>query len=103
MYCTRVVGDGLRPRIKPGEYIVWAPAADIGPGDEVGIRMKTGQRLIGGVVSRRAGTITIMPLNEDGPLRSIEESEIERMALVEGVVSGRATIQTRALRHYEKA
>lgn len=102
VYCTRVVGDGLRPRIKPGEYIVWAPAGDIGPGDEVGIRMKNGQRLIGAVISRRGGTITIMPLNGDGPLRSIEESEIERMALVEGVVSGRTPIQTRALRHHEK-
>lgn len=98
-FSSRVVGDGLRPRIKPGEYIIWAPAADIGPGDEVGIRLNGGQRLIGSVVSRRGGTITILPLNEDGPLRSVEEHEIERMALVGGVVSARAVIRARAISH----
>jgi transcriptional regulator with XRE-family HTH domain len=101
-FCSKVVGDGLRPRIKPGEYIVWAPAADIGPGDEVGIRLKNGQRLIGGVVSRRGGTITLLPLNEDGGLTSVEESDIERMALVEGIVSARAAIRARSLSHRDE-
>lgn len=101
-FASKVVGDGLRPRIKPGEYIIWAPTGDIGPGDEVGIRLKSGQRLLGSVVSRRGGTITVLPLNEDGPLRSVEESEIERMALVEGVVSARAVVRTRSITHADE-
>jgi phage repressor protein C with HTH and peptisase S24 domain len=45
-YALRVKGDSMRPRIKPGEFVVIEPNAPVVVGDEVMVQTKDGRSMI---------------------------------------------------------
>lgn len=97
----RCAGDGLRPRIKPGEYGIYEPTSPIHPGDEAAIRLKNGIRMMVVVLSWRDGVVTFMPITELGGVQSVHESEIERKALLVGVVHPREFHAIKTIGHAE--
>ncbi len=85
-YALRVRGDSMRPRMKPGEYIVVMPNHDVTSGDEVVVRTTDGRVMVKKLGSRRHGIVELQSINESdfAPI-TLEESEIEKMHYVGGI------------------
>jgi phage repressor protein C with HTH and peptisase S24 domain len=86
-YALRVKGDSMRPRIKPGEFVVIEPNSTVTPGDEVLVKTKDGRQMIKVLASRRRGQIELSSVNNDYQPLTFEESEIESISLVAGIVT----------------
>lgn len=86
-YALRGKGDSMRPRIKPGEYVVILPGHQIAMGDEVMVQTKNGRSMIKQLGSRRNGTVELISINENDhrPI-TLEESEIVKMHYVAAIV-----------------
>jgi phage repressor protein C with HTH and peptisase S24 domain len=76
-YALRVKGDSMRPRIKPGEFVVIEPGGSISAGDEVLVKTKDGRSMIKILHSRRNGLVELMSVNEEHSPITIDESDIE--------------------------
>ena len=85
-YALRVKGDSMRPRIKPGEFVVVEPAATPQPGDEVLVRTKDGKVMVKVLDFRRGGVVQLSSVNEDHRPITIEEENVERLHLVAAIV-----------------
>lgn len=64
-YAVRVLGDSMRPRIKPGEFVVVEPNHPCTPGDEVLVRTRDGQSMVKVLNWHREGQIELGSINED--------------------------------------
>jgi hypothetical protein len=84
-YALRVKGDALRPRVKPGEFIIVQPSRSIHPGDEVVVNRQDGVSMLKVLGAQRGGLIELFPVNEGKPI-SIDEQEIAGMHYVGGIV-----------------
>jgi transcriptional regulator with XRE-family HTH domain len=76
-YALRVKGDGLRPRIKPREFVIIEPSAQISTGDEVLIKMKDGSSMLKVLHSRRSGSMELLSINEDRKPMTVDEEKLE--------------------------
>lgn len=85
-YALRVKGDSMRPRIKPGEFVVIEPNAAFGPGDEVMVQTKDGRSMIKQLGSRRDGLIELLSVNEDHKPITLEEKDVEKIHHVGGIL-----------------
>lgn len=85
-YALRVKGDSMRPRIKPGEFVVVEPAGTPQPGDEVLVRTKDGKVMVKVLDFRRGGVVQLSSVNEDHRPITIEEENVERLHLVAAIV-----------------
>jgi phage repressor protein C with HTH and peptisase S24 domain len=88
-YAWRGVGDSMRPRIKPGQFVVVAPHAPIEAGDEVAVHLKDGRKMIKVLGPRRRGLVELHSINEraEEPIITVQEHEIEHMHAVENIVN----------------
>lgn len=85
-YALRVRGDSMRPRAKPGEYVVVMPNQPVNSGDEVVVRTKDGRVMVKVLGPRRGGLVELQSINElDHPPITLEEHEIEKMHYVGGI------------------
>jgi SOS-response transcriptional repressor LexA len=84
-YAIRVRGDSMRPRIKPGEYVIIEPDVPCLPGDEVVVKTKSGKTMVKVLHSERKGFIELLSLNDDHKPITIEISDIEFMHHVAGI------------------
>ena len=64
-YALRVKGDSMRPRIKPGEFILVEPAAAILAGEEVIVTTTDGRSMVKVLGPRRNGMTELQSINED--------------------------------------
>lgn len=85
-YALRVKGDSMRPRIKPGEFVVVEPAATPQPGDEVLVRTRDGKVMVKVLDFRRGGVVQLSSVNEDHRPITLEEADVERLHLVAAIV-----------------
>ena len=85
-YAVRVRGDSMRPRIKPGEFVVCEPSVQPMPGDEVLVRAKDGRVMVKVFDFRRDGMVQLSSVNEGHPRITIEETEVERIHYVAAIV-----------------
>lgn len=89
-YAIRVKGDSMRPRIKPGEFLLVEPGAALIPGEEVLVTTTNGKSMVKLLGPRRNGTVELQSVNEDHRPITIDESEIRAMHYVSAIVkSGR--------------
>lgn len=85
-YALRVKGDSMRPRIKPGEYIVVLPNHQLIPGEEVIVRLKDGRSMVKVLGVRRGGTVELISINEtDYRPITVDETEIEKIHYVAAI------------------
>lgn len=86
-YALRVKGDSMRPRIKPGEFVIIEPNSPPQTGDEVLVQTKDGRSMIKQLGARRNGLVELLSVNEqDHRPITIETSDILRMHPVAAIV-----------------
>lgn len=85
-YALRVKGDSMRPRIRPGEFVIIEPNHQARPGDDVVVSTKDGRKLLKEFLYERNGDITLGSINtENGPL-TIARSDIAALHYVAAIV-----------------
>lgn len=84
-YALRVKGDSMRPRIKPGEFVIVEPHAPIEPGHEVLVKTHDGRVMVKVLNFRRNGIIELASINEDHKPITIEENAVELIHSVAGI------------------
>jgi len=78
-YAVRCKGDSMRPRIKPGEFVIAEPNHVVAPGDEVVVKDKRGRVMVKVLNFQRNGTVELGSINENhGPI-TIELAAVEYM------------------------
>lgn len=85
-YSLQVRGDGLRPRIKSGEFIVVEPEIEAANGDDVILTLKDGRRFLLQLLYQRGGEVAFGSVNESGHTLTHHEDEIEAIHFVAGIV-----------------
>lgn len=93
-YALRVKGDSMRPRIKPGEFVVIEPNHPVSLGEEVMVQTKDGRSMVKLLVSRRGGLVELHSVNEDHRPLTIEEGQVSKIHYVGGIL--------KASMYYEK-
>lgn len=84
-YAVRVKGDSMRPRIKPGEFVIVEPNTTPAAGDEVLVKVRDGRRMVKILHSRRGGQIELYSVNDAHRPLTLEEAEVEALHYVAGV------------------
>lgn len=84
-YALRVKGDSMRPRIKPGEFILVEPAAPLIPGEEVLVTTVDGKCMVKLLGPRRGGMVELQSINEDHRPITLEETEVRSMHYVAAI------------------
>lgn len=85
-YALRVKGDSMRPRIKPGEFVVIEPNNPVTPGDEVLVTTTDGRSMVKVLQSRRNGMVELLSINEDHRPITLDESQIEKIHAVSAIL-----------------
>lgn len=85
-YALRVKGDSMRPRIKPGEFVVIEPNHPVAPGDEVLVTTTDGRSMVKVLQSRRNGMVELLSINEDHRPITLDESQIEKIHAVSAIL-----------------
>lgn len=76
-YALRVKGDSMRPRIRPGEFIVVSPNSQPIVGDEAVIKTRDGRVMVKLYQAPRNGQIELHSINHDHKPITLETREIE--------------------------
>lgn len=76
-YALRVKGDSMRPRIRPGEFIVVSPNSSPIVGDEAVVKTRDGRVMVKLYAAPRNGTIELHSINHDHKPITIETRDIE--------------------------
>jgi hypothetical protein len=81
-YALLVRGNGMRPRIKSGECIVVEPGGSPVPGDDVLVRLVSGEYMLMQLLYARDREFTLGNLNEKGPTTLVFDYDIVSIELV---------------------
>lgn len=84
-YALRCKGESMKPRIRPGEYVVVEPNHEVVSGDEVLVKAKDGRVMVKELTYVRDGMVHLDSVNESHPKISIPLEEIEVMHYVAGI------------------
>ena len=76
-YALRVKGDSMRPRIRPGEFIVVSPNSAPIVGDEAVIKTRDGRVMVKLYQAPRNGQIELHSINHDHKPITLDTTEIE--------------------------
>lgn len=85
-YALRVKGDSMRPRIKPGEFLLVEPNSTVIPGEEVIVTTVDGRSMVKVLGPRRDGMIELQSINEDHRPITLDEAEVRVMHYVAAIV-----------------
>jgi len=78
-YALRVRGDSMRPRIKPGEFVVVEPNRAPQVGDDVVVKTIDGRSMVKQLALHRDGIVELRSVNEAHAPITLEEKEIVAM------------------------
>jgi len=84
-YALECSGESMRPRIKPGEYVIVEPSHPIQPGDEVLLKSKDGRVMVKEFAYKAQGRVHLLSINQAFGKISFDDSEIEKMHYVAGI------------------
>lgn len=86
-YALRCKGDSMRPRIKPGEFVVIEPGARVNEGDEVVCQTNDGRRMIK-VLNRRFPdrSVELTSVNDKHDPITLDDDEIMHMHAVAAIL-----------------
>lgn len=85
-YALRVKGDSMRPRIKPGEFVVVEPSHAIVPGDEVLVKTKDGRCMVKVLGFHRNGALELLSINEDHRPITLDREKVELLHYVAAIM-----------------
>jgi transcriptional regulator with XRE-family HTH domain len=84
-YSVRISGDAYHPRIKSGEFIICEPGHEVGPGDEVLVKLTTGAMFIRDYGFERDEAVALYAVNNGSARRTIPLTEIEAMHFIAAI------------------
>jgi transcriptional regulator with XRE-family HTH domain len=84
-YSVRVSGDAYHPRIKSGEFIVCEPGHEVGPGDEVLVKLVDGRSIVREYAYEGDGAIVFHAVNNGSARRTFMSSEIVEMHFIAAI------------------
>lgn len=93
-FALAVEGDSLRPRYKPGEYLIVSPATEPEPGHEVLVRTGDGKVTVRVFDWRRGGLVQLSSVNEDQRPITVTESGIKGLFRIVGVAQAELLVYT---------
>jgi transcriptional regulator with XRE-family HTH domain len=85
VYSVRITGDAYHPRIKSGEFVICEPGHEVGPGDEVLVKLTTGASFVREFIFEKDGVVAFNGINNGSPRRTIPASDIEFMHYVSAI------------------
>lgn len=85
-YAVRCKGDSMRPRIKPGEFVVVEPNRKYAPGDEVLVKDRWGRVMVKVFDFQRGGAIQVSSVNEDHRPITLELAAIDCVHYVAAII-----------------
>lgn len=85
-YALKVQGDSMRPRIRPGDFIVVEPDIAATPGSDVVVRAKDGRKLLKVFLYQRHDEVTLGSINEEYAPMTLSVTQIESMEKVVAIV-----------------
>lgn len=85
-YALRVRGDSMRPRIKPGEFVLVEPNTTPQPGEEVLVRTQDGRVMVKVLDFQRDGMVQLSSINEAHRPITLEDKDIERLHYVAAIL-----------------
>jgi phage repressor protein C with HTH and peptisase S24 domain len=86
-FALRCKGDSMRPRIKPGQFVIVQPRMPVTLGDEVAVRTRDGRQMIKVFALKKDGLVHLASINEDHKTITLEEHEILQMHHVGGIMN----------------
>lgn len=84
-YALECAGESMRPRIKPGEFVIVEPNHPIQPGEEVLVKSKDGRVMVKEFAYKAQGRYTLLSINESHGKITLHEDEIEKIHYVAGI------------------
>jgi DNA-binding transcriptional regulator YiaG len=84
-YALECDGESMRPRIKPGEFVIVEPNHAFQPGDEVLVKSKDGRVMVKEFAYKAQGRYHLLSINETHGKISLGDDEIEKMHYVAGI------------------
>jgi len=85
-YALRCKGNSMRPRIKPGEFVICEPNHPYAPGDEVMVKDTTGRSMVKTFNFQRGDLVELGSVNEDhGPI-AIDVKDIVAIHFVAAIL-----------------
>lgn len=85
-YALRCKGDSMRPRIKPGEFVVIEPSGRVHEGDEVVCQTTDGRRMIKILNRRFDGMVELTSINDKHDPITLDDDEIAHMHSVAAIL-----------------
>jgi transcriptional regulator with XRE-family HTH domain len=85
VYSVRITGDAYHPRIKSGEFVICEPGHEVGPGDEVLVKLATGGSFVREFAFERDGVVAFNGINNGTSRRTIPTADIEYMHYVSAI------------------
>jgi len=82
-YAVRVRGDSMRPRYRPGEYLLIEPSYESRPGEDVAICLKDGRKMLKELIIMHPTEIEVLSVS-DGQRLTISRKEINSIHRVAG-------------------
>lgn len=101
-YGLRVKGDSMRPRIKPGEYIVCEPNQEVRPGDDVVAILADGRRMVKELLWVRDGEVSFGSISNGFAPITIPLTEVQAIHYVAAIMP-RGAFQVDIAQHQEQA
>lgn len=92
-YALRVRGDSMRPRIRPGEFVIVEPNRQPHPGDDVVVIARDGRKLLKEFLYERNGEITLGSVNAEHAAISLPRTDIDKIHYVAAIVPNGAAYQ----------
>lgn len=92
-YALRVRGDALRPRIRPGEFVIVEPNRQPHPGDDVVVIARDGRKLLKEFLYERNGEITFGSVNAEHAPISLPRTDILSIHYAAAIVPNGAAYQ----------
>jgi phage repressor protein C with HTH and peptisase S24 domain len=82
-YALRVRGDSMRPRYRPGEYLLIEPSYEAHPGEDVAICLEDGRKMLKELIIVRPKEIEVLSVS-DGQRLTLPRQTIQGMHRVAG-------------------
>lgn len=86
-YAIQVRGNALRPRARPGEFLIVDPVKKISPGDDVILQLINGTRLIRTLLYLREDEITVATLTSNTTPESLPLSDVLDTQRIIGIIN----------------
>lgn len=78
-FYLRIIGDGMRPRIRDGEHVIVDPDYRFTQGDDVVVFLKDGRRIVERFIAENDGKYEFGSINDDYEITIRPKSEIEKV------------------------